>query len=671
MLRLFKNHKHNKIMDDIGPWGSRQPKLATSISESFSKYISEILPKYETQIETTILRNFYHRLGNPELQRHLVNVYRRRKLNLVYKAIHPDMTVLPIRPAGLPDPPKLDYLGGDIARVRFADIGRMYQYPLEDFQHYFPRVNFGHLHWVDKVMRFTFAFAFQMSPEAFAVIDMLRRKDYLQHQSFESFRMKHLFKNVRDKRDLEVLFTDPEVFLKLVHTIGEEFRDILRPRRFEAYFSRLFGNSFMTDYIAMVLVWSLDQEPVRELILDTPKRRVALERVVNEIVNHPNTQYFLPYQIQSWIDNHIDLSLADDVRIHLPSLAAYVKKVPEALRNYLLPNFVGFNSNILFWGPCGAGKSGLLYAVTFWAMKAGWLVIKLPSVKALTFSFIENLERHERSRLWMAPVMAKAVLEDIRNTNQELLSRIPVNMDIYGAYNVVGVHRDEAPPVPNFFIEDRQTYFYEVDKFRDADEVNRNLIEQEPLEISLGMKLPHPTNLLDIVDFALKEDAYCTNAIAELLEQVYALDSHPSLIAIDDFNWFFRPTNNPAFYYENIKTLQGYVPPYHVALCRLFMRFDGHMMRRGFKVAGTSNFSITRHYFEPRKIHFPEEFCQEMGPMRLQDVPNFLAHFYENNLDTERVREDGYYRTMWMETQGNPGRMVDLVRYPEFRGLNG
>jgi small subunit ribosomal protein S29 len=671
MLRLYKNHRHTKILEEIGPWSKRALHKKTSISESFHKYIKEILPRYETQIETTLLRNFYQTLKNPELKRHLVNVYRRRKLNLVYKAIHPDMTVLPIRPAGLPDPPKLDYLGGNIANVRHGDIGRMYQYSLEEFQFLFPKVNFGHLHWVDKVMRFTFAFAFQMSPEAFSVIELLRKKDYLQAQPFESFRMTHLFRNAKSKADLEVLFSDSEIFLKIVNTIGDEFREVLLPLRFEPRFTALFGSSFLTDHIALVLAWSLDRTEVRELILDTPRRQEVLARIVSEIWNHPNAKYFLPYQIQSWIDNHQELTLSDQVSIKLTDFNHFVKKIPDALRTYMFPNFIGLNSNILLWGPCGAGKSGVLYAVTMWAIKSNWVVIKLPSAKALTFSWVENLIKHERSRLWMAPIMAEAVLQDIHNTNQDLLSRIPVNMDIYGFYDIVGVHQKEEAPVQNFYIEDRQTYFFETDKFKDAEEINRNLIEQQPFDVTLKDKLPQPATLMDIVQFGLKHPDYCTNAIAEILEQVYHLESHPTLVVVDDYNWFYRPTNNPSYIYQNLKTLDGFVPPYHVALARLFMKFDGHMIKRGFKVAGTSNFSISRHYFEPRKIHFPDEFCQEMGPMRVQDVSKFLAHFYENFFDTQKVRTEEYYKGLWMEAQGNPGRIVDLVKFPDFRGLDG
>lgn len=215
--------------------------------------------------------------------------------------------------------------------------------------------------------------------------------------------------------------------------------------------------------------------------------------------------------------------------------------------------------------------------------------------------------------------------------------------------------------MPNFYIEDRQTYFYEADKFQTEEVINRALRDQEPLEVTLGQKLPNPKNLLEIAEFALKEEVYCTNAIAEIMEQAYNQDYHSVLVAIDDYNWLYRPTNNPAFS-TKISKRWRFVPPYHVALCRLFMKFDGHMIKKGFKVAGTSNFSITRHHFEPKKINFPEEFCHELGPIRLKDMDNFLAHFYENKFDNQQTRTWHYYKTLWMETQGNYGRIVRLLR---------
>lgn len=671
MLRLFKNSKHYKIFDDIAASKAGENKDKISISESFQKYITEIIPKYQVEIETSILRKLYHNMKNPLLQKHLLNVYRRRQLHLIYKAHHPDLSVIPIKPSPDVQQEVIDYFGKDISKVRYNEIGKMYTYSLAEFLHFFPRINYGHLYFVDKHMKYCHSFAFQMTPEAFSTIELLRAKESLRKIAFEKFKMPKLFQNAKNKSDLEIILSDKNLFYKLIFTLGENFREILVQRRFDAFFPQLFNNSFLVDYIILILIWNLDREDVRSLIFDSEKRQLACAKIIDEILNHKNVKYFVPYSIESWFENQIMMSLSENVQINLLELNGVHKKIPNSLRHYLLPNFIGINSNILFWGVHGAGKSGLLYAVTMWAIKSNWLVIKLPSVKAITWNETEyDLIRHEESRLWMSPVFSKSILEDMLNTNRDLFAQIPVKQELYGRYNIVAIHDQEENPVPNFYIEDRQTYFYEAEKTREPEEIEEIVREQEIYKFRLKEKLPNPKNLLEIAEFGMKEDIFCDNCIAEILEQVYNLDNHFALIAIDDFNWFYRPTNMPAFYYQNIKSLEGLVPPYHIALCRLFMKFDGHMIKNGFKIGGSSNFSIIRHYFEPSKINFPEEFCQKLNGMQMKDSENFLAYCADHSLDGEKNRNWEYYKSIWTETQGNYARMLHLLRYPEFRQLD-
>ena len=671
MLRLFKGSKHFKIYENIENDKMLADKDKISISESFQRYVKEIIPKYEVQVETSILRNLYSQLKDPVLKKHLINVYKRRELHLVYKAYQPDITVLPIRPSDKLPPDHIDHLGSDISKVTCLDIGKIYTFPLSQFFKYFPKVNYGHLEYVDQYMTHSKSFSFQMSPEAFSTIEILRWQETLRHRTFESFKMNKLFGHAVNKSDLEIILSDHEIFLKLIFTFGDCFQEILWSKRFTENFTNLFGNSFMTDYISMILIWNLNRSDVRELILHSSNRKRVFEAIIDEIMSHQNVKFFLPYKIESWLENQQTMNLSETVKIDLLAQNGMFKKLPQNLRHFLFPNFIGFNSNLLFWGVHGSGKSGLLYAVTMWAIKSKWLVVKVPSVKAITWSKVENLIRHEKSRLWMAPVLAKALIEDLINTNKEILKSIPVNLDTYGFYSIVGVHDKEENPVPNFYIEDRQTYFYESDKFRSEEEMTLMAREQEHLNVRLKDKLAQPKNLLEIAEFGFKNENFCTNCLAEILEQVYNTDKASVLVVIDDFNWFFRPTNNPAFYYFNVKSLSGQVPPYHVALCRLFMRFDGHLIKNGFKLAGTSNFSIARHLFEPHKINFPEEFCQKLEGMQLKDVENFLAYCYENGLDKEPDRNWEYYMSIWTETQGNYERMLKLTKYPDFRGLDG
>lgn len=251
---------------------------------------------------------------------------------MVYKAFKPDMSALPIRPADPPPPPKLDYLGKDISRVRHGETGKMYGYSIDEFMRYFPKVNYGHLHWVDQVMRFTMSYAFHMSPEAFSTIETLRKMEYLREIPFESFRIPHLFRNASSKQDLEILLSDHEIYMKLLSTIGEELRKILFPIRFHPKFKQLFSNSFLSDYISMILIWSLDRFEVRNLVLNMNLLPGTLKRIIDEILEHPNCKYFLPYMIDSWLES-ATMSLSSDVKIDLVAVGVPKKSAgsPQAL----------------------------------------------------------------------------------------------------------------------------------------------------------------------------------------------------------------------------------------------------------------------------------------------------------------------------------------------------
>lgn len=141
------------------------------------------------------------------------------------------------------------------------------------------------------------------------------------------------------------------------------------------------------------------------------------------------------------------------------------------------------------------------------------------------------------------------------------------------------------------------------------------------------------------------------------------------MVAVDDYNWFFRPSNQPAFMYDNVKSLNGRVPPYHIALCRLFMRFDGHKIKRGYKIAGVSTFKIPKHYFEPKKINFPLTHCTRIEKINLEFLPNLVRYASENNLDFCGSEEPSFIRQLWMEHQGNYGYIMFSMNNPEHRSI--
>lgn len=63
------------------------------------------------------------------------------------------------------------------------------------------------------------------------------------------------------------------------------------------------------------------------------------------------------------------------------------------------------------------------------------------------------------------------------------------------------------------------------------------------------------------------------------------------------------------------------------------MKFDGHLIKKGFKVAGTCNFEINKHNFEPKKINFPESSCVKLNGVDYETFRNFKQFRYIFNLD--------------------------------------
>ena len=70
------------------------------------------------------------------------------------------------------------------------------------------------------------------------------------------------------------------------------------------------------------------------------------------------------------------------------------------------------------------------------------------------------------------------------------------------------------------------------------------------------------------------------------------------LIAVDGFNWFYKPTIFPSFRYATDKGLNGKIPPYHLSLCRAFMNMDGHKIRNGCKIMASNIYPFNNHKFD-------------------------------------------------------------------------
>lgn len=126
------------------------------------------------------------------------------------------------------------------------------------------------------------------------------------------------------------------------------------------------------------------------------------------------------------------------------------------------------------------------------------------------------------------------------------------------------------------------------------------------------------------------------------MEQLYNQDEHKVLVAVDGYNWFFRKSDFVDNKYAPDPLLRGHIPPYHIAECRMFMRFDGHKIKNGFKVVSACLKHLRRHRFSPEKINFPEGFDIKTQPLEIDQVRNAIAHYcnighLDNRFDNEKT----------------------------------
>jgi len=77
---------------------------------------------------------------------------------------------------------------------------------------------------------------------------------------------------------------------------------------------------------------------------------------------------------------------------------------------------------------------------------------------------------------------------------------------------------------------------------------------------------------------------------------------------MDGFNQMMEPSRYISFKYSDIKGLDGFVPPYDIALCRLFMKFDGHFIRNGVKISATCHLHKFNHVMKPGDVQFPDGY---------------------------------------------------------------
>lgn len=255
----------------------------------------------------------------------------------------------------------------------------------------------------------------------------------------------------------------------------------------------------------------------------------------------------------------------------------------------------------MLWGRSGSGKSGTLSYTIAWAHENNWSVVSIPRARSFTLNMFK-IERHING-LYIQKQLAKELLEDILIANEQKFEEIKVDLSIYGKYDQTGIHDDEPEPCPRVYDPRRRTW---SDAWKDhLNEMELKEIAQETPKMKERISdfLKEPKTLSEIAMYGIKNYDQATCAIAEILNQLYNQDQTNVLVAIDGYTDWFRHSEYSSFRYAN----SGYrIPPHDIAIPRLFMKFDGHKIRNGFKIVTSTQESYFNHLMTPDMIHMPK-----------------------------------------------------------------
>lgn len=214
-------------------------------------------------------------------------------------------------------------------------------------------------------------------------------------------------------------------------------------------------------------------------------------------------------------------------------------------------------------------------------------------------------------------------------------------MKWYGKCDITGFNETYGEPCPRTWDPLRQCWSDDWKQF--LYDTESKLIEQrfDELEYRVADKCKAPKTIMDIIAVAEEDPMLATNAIAEILEQIYHTDKYHTLMTLDAYNTWLLPSKYVSFRYKNDPSLNGAIPPKDLALVRMFMRFDGHMMRNGIKWLTTSHYRQFNHIMTPKMIDWFDGYDHQ--------VPNLSLDEFRKHVHYRQITSSVLYKLPYSE----------------------
>jgi len=637
--------------------------------ESFKMFTEKILTKMEETIEVGLLRQLYNKIPDELVKNELLLAYKRRRINIAELRQPYEPFRIVSDAIGRPPLENANVYADDILSITEFDIGKFATFSNKEMEKVFPRGTLGD--YQENQHKYTRKFSLMCTEEGFKLTNELRK---MNSPRLTEDDYKQIFAEAEKARDVKDILNDEELYPRIFHDIAITMAERLEPYRNDELFNRMFTDCYFFDALVNVLVKELIFPSMRSQLINTNKRAKVIDQIFAQLKEKLDPKFSNPQHVRETFRalKKFEISIPElkneqgqptkhDILLELH--AQNPRSLPKNMREYGLHNFFGFNSGAMLYGARGAGKSGTLMYSAMWAYKNDWIVVIPPSGYEMTQTN-SPLRRHHDSGLYLHLDLTHEFLKSFKTTNEALIKNIPVNLSLYGKYNSAGIHDNEVNPNPVFYIEERKVMSNDWEQFVTEEEKLLEKDEQRELDIRLSQVLPQPKTLLDIVNMGIEKKLLGVNALFELMEQLYNLESHKVLVVVDDYNWFFRPSAYPSFRYANIKGLDATIPAYHMSLCRAFMKFDGHKIKNGFKLTASGHKQLYKHTFTPSHINMPVGYGIKLEGLPLDDFRMACEHFVQSNLWKGGKRGEAFYQQLFCESQGNWHEAIYGIHYP-------
>jgi len=700
-LQYSKNLRHT-VIKEVKEEDYKFSYRRKSAFDYLSDFINVVMPKVEDFVEARLLEKFKSNLD--PLEKQLVeDAYKIRKFKANIKRTIQESQPMAEKnedkyvDLGIYENNILSHFGDSFTQHDYSSIGKYVIFPEEKRNEYFPFGCYGN--YMNNEFKKTNKIAIMCRDEGLKLANTFsyikteaERKLSIDYESIYAGEFD--FKNLVNKFEVFSIFYQ-EFALTLLNIIRESKN---------AEYSYMLTNPDIFDSLVTVFVKSLRKNHINIFLVTPPTREIIFKKVL-ELIHEKLANKFKfgsqdnvsqdlkisekDYFPISYFDEIInefkifkfDLNYADIIAycerynyklsktfsnksivqftLHLTDFYENCKMQwrPKDHRE-ILYSFKGFNTGALLYGEGGNGKSMTLAYLHAWAKENGWVVFGVNDSRKFTHGKYD-VERHP-SGIYVQPELAREFLLDFKIINYNILKNSYIeynsaeagNTYIYGRYDFAGNNLDEPEANPILWDERRQVYTDSWKQNNAIPEEQINLKDYPDHIQTLKKLLPKPSNVLEIVEYGISNERMACNALAEVIAYFMQSNKHKTIFLIDGYNEWFKPSMYDSYKYANYKGYETKIPPYDLAMCRMFMRFNGQMIKQGVKVVASTCHRFGKHEFKPEMINYPKNYSIEIENLKLDDLRSALGYYmlygFSDNLYTEQEIQD-----MYMVTQGN------------------